>query len=141
MVARAIEERQASYRSRQRMLEELVSVEALTMLAIRATQERAGGTRTLARVFEDADADYMRMLASKLIAEPGVRVLFASRAGGHLVFAQTPGLPGDLGALLREIVASAGGKGGGTKDFAQGSVPSGRGLDALIEGARERLKG
>jgi alanyl-tRNA synthetase len=46
-----------------------------------------------------------------------------------------------LGALLREIVASAGGKGGGTKDFAQGSVPSGRGLDALIENAREKLKG
>ena len=140
MVARAIEERQASYRSRQRLLEELVSVEALTMLAFRSTQEREGRMRTLARVFEDADADYLRMLASKLIAEPGVRVLFASRAGGQLVFAQTPGLPGDLGAVLREIVASAGGKGGGTKDFAQGSVPSGRGMDALIENAREKLK-
>jgi alanyl-tRNA synthetase len=140
MVARAIEERQASYRSRQRLLEELVSVEALTMLAFRSTQERSGGMRTLARVFEDADADYLRMLASKLVAEPGVRVLFASRAGGHLVFAQTPGLSGDLGALLRELVASAGGKGGGTKDFAQGSVPGGRGVDALIENARQRLR-
>ncbi len=140
MVARGIEERQANHRSRQRLLEELVSVEALTMLAFRSTQEKTGGTRTLARIFNDADADYMRMLAGKLVAEPGVRVLFASRAGGQIVFAQTPGLGGDLGALLREMVTAAGGKGGGTKDFAQGNVPDGRGLEGFMEKAGERLR-
>ncbi|MGO9642912.1 MAG: alanyl-tRNA editing protein [Candidatus Acidiferrales bacterium] len=140
MVARAIEERQSSYRSRQRLLEELVSVEALTMLALRSEQERHGGTRTVARVYEEADADYLRLLATKLIAEPGVRVLFASRAGGQIVFAQSAELGGDLSGLLREIVAAAGGKGGGTKDFAQGTVPDGRGVDGMIEKARERLR-
>jgi alanyl-tRNA synthetase len=140
MVARGIEERQANYRSRQRLLEELVSVEALTMLALRSTQEKTGGTRTLARVFEDADADYLRMLAGKLVEEPGVRVLFASRAGGQIVFAQTPGLGGDLGALLREMVTAAGGKGGGSKDFAQGNVPDARGLEGAIESAQEKLR-
>jgi alanyl-tRNA synthetase len=39
-----------------------------------------------------------------------------------VVFAQTKGLERDMGALLRETLKQVGGKGGGAKDFAQGSV-------------------
>ena len=93
------------------------------------------------RVFDEADADYLRLLASKLLAEPGVQVLLGSRAGGHVVFAQSPGLPTDMNALLREAVQAAGGKGGGTRDFAQGSVPDVGALEAILNRAHGRLRG
>ena len=93
------------------------------------------------RVFEEADADYLRLLASKLVGEPGVQVLLVSRVGGHVVFAQSAGLPTDMNALLREAVQAAGGKGGGTRDFAQGSVPDAVALEAILHRASERLTG
>jgi len=54
-----------------------------------------------------------------LVSKPG---LLASRASGHVVFAQTKGSANDMGALLRDTLKQFGGKGGGAKDFAQGSV-------------------
>jgi hypothetical protein len=41
-------------------------------------------------------------------------------------------------ALLREAVKSCGGKGGGTKEFAQGSVPEGSDLHRILRHAAER---
>ena len=93
------------------------------------------------RVFEEADADDLRLLASTLVAAPGVQVLLGSRAGGHVVFAQSAGLPTDMNALLRETVQAAGGKGGGTRDFAQGSVPNAGALEAILNRAHGRLRG
>jgi alanyl-tRNA synthetase len=57
------------------------------------------------------------------VAEADVVALLASGATGHLAFAQTKGLGRDVGALLRETLKKWGGKGGGGKDFAQGSLP------------------
>jgi alanyl-tRNA synthetase len=37
-----------------------------------------------------------------------------------LVFAQSVGQPFDMGALMKEILARLGGRGGGSKDMAQG---------------------
>jgi alanyl-tRNA synthetase len=58
-------------------------------------------------------------------------LLGAGLGQASLVFAQTKGSPFDLGSLLKEIVAANGGKGGGTRDMAQGGLPSA----ALIESA------
>ena len=52
--------------------------------------------------------------------------------------AKSEGVSGDMNALLREAVKSCGGKGGGTKEFAQGSVPEGRDLDRILRHAAER---
>ena len=52
--------------------------------------------------------------------------------------AKSEGVSGDMNALLREAVKSCGGKGGGTKDFAQGSVPEGSDLDRILRHAAER---
>jgi alanyl-tRNA synthetase len=41
-----------------------------------------------------------------------------------------------MGALLKETMAKLGGRGGGSKDMAQGGVPSAEGLeDALAQAA------
>ncbi len=141
MIGRALEERQDSYRARQRLQEQLAEAEALVLLATEARPTGAAGSRVVLHVFEDADADFLRMLAAKLVTEPCIQVLLGSHRGGHLVFAQSAGLAADMNGLLREIVQAAGGKGGGTKHFAQGRIPSGVFLDQVLQQAVARLRG
>jgi len=45
-----------------------------------------------------------------------------------------------MNALLRDCLGVAGGKGGGTKDFAQGSVADGGTVEALLNRALARLR-
>jgi len=144
MVGKQIEEGKEGHRARQRLLERLAEVESRALLAAetvtvggRTKVERAG--RVVVRVFEDAQPGYLRLLAAKLVAEPGICALLGTRAGGHLVFAQSAQGPGEMNALLREAVSAVGGKGGGTRDFAQGSVPDPALLDAVVARAAAQL--
>lgn len=144
MVQRSLEEQQAGQRNRRRMLEHLAEHEARSLLA---PETLTGGGRTetqrtpgvIVRIYADADGDFLRLVAAKVATEPGIQVLLATRAGGHVVFAQSPGGTADLGALLRESLASAGGKGGGSRDFAQGRVPNLQVLDAILSDVVARL--
>ncbi len=138
MVARALEERQATFRDRQRLQEQLAELEALSLLASRA-QPRRDGVRQLVHVFDDIEPAYLRLLVGKMVAEANVRVLVATRPSGNVIFAQSQGVAGDMNALLREALAAAGGKGGGSHDFAQGSVPDTGRLEEILSAAAGRL--
>ena len=138
MVGKALEERRVAQRAAKQLQERVAKYEADSLLAEKA-EARADGTRVVAAIFDDAEAGYLGMLAARLVAEPHVQALLATRAGGVVVFAQSEGLPGDMGALLRETVTPAGGKGGGTKQFAQGSVPDVNKLGEILARAKEQL--
>jgi alanyl-tRNA synthetase len=62
-----------------------------------------------------------------------------------LVFAQTPVSAGsaqssvEMGALLKQVLSSVGGRGGGTRDFAQGGIPAGVKVDALLRQAADTI--
>ncbi|MFY9742531.1 MAG: DHHA1 domain-containing protein, partial [Candidatus Sulfotelmatobacter sp.] len=56
-----------------------------------------------------------------------------------LVFAQTAGQPFDMGSLLKETVGKMGGRGGGSKDLAQGGVPNSEALAAALKTATEKI--
>ena len=56
-----------------------------------------------------------------------------------LFFAQSPGGTVDMSALLRQTVARFGGKGGGTRDFAQGGGVAEEKLDEALALAEELL--
>jgi len=64
-----------------------------------------------------------------------------------VVFAQTPplvssnsnGFP-DMGVMLKQMLASIGGRGGGTRDFAQGGVPAGSNVEQLLQQAADTIK-
>jgi alanyl-tRNA synthetase len=126
------------------MVEQLAEHEAQALLA---PETVTGGGRTetqrvpgvITRIYEEADADLLRIVAAKVVAQPGVCILLATRAGGHVVFAQSPGGAADMGALLRESLAAVGGKGGGPRDFAQGSAPDVQHLEAVLSHAVTRL--
>lgn len=139
MVARALEERQSGHRARQRLTEELAEVQALMLLATEGRAGKSGQPIVLSRILEEPDQSYLRLLATKIVAQPGVRAIMGTRAG-HVIFAQSPGLDGDMNALLRDCISIAGGKGGGTKDFAQGSLPDATRVEAVLERALQSLQ-
>lgn len=138
MIGKMIEERRANVRDAKKLTERLAELEAAELLAQKGEASADGARMIVAAVFEDAAASYLSMLASKLVANSGVRAALASRSAKAIVLAQSAGLDGDMGALLRELLAKFGGKGGGSKVFAQGSVDDANGIDGVIADARLR---
>jgi alanyl-tRNA synthetase len=124
VLGKLIEERRVLHGGVKRLEERLAEHEARALLASQAATG-AESLRVIASALEEATPAYLGLLAAKLVAETNVVSLLASRASGHVVFAQTKGLPHDMGALLRDTLKQFGGKGGGAKDFAQGSVADG----------------
>lgn len=143
------EERRASQSSTKKMEERLAQHQAREMLAQPATAETRGSStspRVISAVLDDATANFVGLLAAKLVAEANVIGLLASRAGGNVVFAQTKSSSADssskavdMGQLLRETIQEFGGKGGGNKDFAQGSIPHAGEAPKLIQRALDLL--
>jgi alanyl-tRNA synthetase len=138
-IRRGLEEKAEAERKRKRILERLAQYEARELLD--ATGEAAQGrpSRLIVRVLDDTDAAYLRMLATALASSSPAIALVALRDGGQVVFAQSAGLPGDMNALLRETLAEFGGKGGGTRDFAQGAVPDSSIVARVLDAAVARL--
>jgi alanyl-tRNA synthetase len=139
VLAKMIEEKRGLHSAVKRLEERLAEQEARALLAT-GSDEKAGGGRIIMRALEEATPGYLGLIAGKLVGEAGVVALLASRETGHVVFAQSKGLPYDMGALLRETLKEFGGKGGGAKDFAQGSMPDPAKADELLARAAERLK-
>jgi alanyl-tRNA synthetase len=138
MVARALEERQEGHRARQRLTGELADVQALMVLTTARPAGKPGDPGIVLRVLDEPDASYARMLATKVVEHGRVRALIGTR-GGHVIFAQSVGLDGDMNALLRESLAAAGGKGGGSKDFAQGSISEAGRVEEILAKAADKL--
>jgi alanyl-tRNA synthetase len=141
VVGKMQEERRASQREAKKLTERLAELEAAELLARKVERSADGAKNVVSAVFEDAAASYLAMLAAKLVASPGMRTVLASRAAKAMVLAQSAGLDGDMGALLRELLAKAGGKGGGSKVFAQGSIGDATAMDKIVSDARRLLTG
>jgi alanyl-tRNA synthetase len=120
VLRKVLEERAEMYRTSQKLAGLLVEFEAKEMLAGARVAEN-GRTRVCIRLIEDADATRLAGLARRLVAEPDVVALLGSTSG-LLVCAKSGNVPGEINVLLREALAGLGGKGGGTRDFAQGSL-------------------
>lgn len=136
-VAKILEERRVQHSGGKRMEDRLADLEARELVA--RAQNAGPGAKVISAVSEDATPAYLSLLASKMTAQGNVVALLASRASGHVVFAQAKGAGADMGGLLREALGAVGGKGGGTKDFAQGKLPNAADADRVIEQAKQRL--
>jgi len=137
-IRKALEEGKAASKTQHRLLEEIAELEAAQLLA------QAGGqseTRVIARVFPERDLAYVKLLAQKLTRGAKVVALLGAGAGqAALVFAQSPGLPNDMGALMKEAMTKLGARGGGNKDMAQGGVPETGKLQSAVEEAKSRVE-
>ena len=138
-VRKSQEELRAVRKSAEHLLEELAESEASRLLAQVPAQN---SLKLIVQVYPDRDLSYIRLLAQKLtrLEEKVVAMLGASSEPPALVFAQSKGMPYDMGALLKETLTELGGRGGGSKDLAQGGAPGVAGLDAALADAGARLR-
>jgi alanyl-tRNA synthetase len=118
---RAVNERDAHFKSARAALERLAEAEAtLTLLREPAA---ANGLRVVTRFFQDeGTAEYLGGFATALAKAEGTVALLARTPCGHLIFAQHPGAGRDMSAVLKQVAQELGGKGGGTRDFARGKL-------------------
>jgi alanyl-tRNA synthetase len=138
-LAKVLEERRALHSESKRLEERLAEREARALLTAQA-KAGASGAGIIAAAIEDASPQYLGLLAAKLVTEANVVALLVSRSNGSAVFAQSKELSGNMGILLRELLKEFGGKGGGPKDFALGSLPDAAQANALLARAKELLK-
>jgi alanyl-tRNA synthetase len=106
-------------------------------MATAALQERpeTQGRKVVVRSFADRDIAFAKLFAQKVVRcnIPAVALAASAVEPPGLVFAQSPGGIADMGALLKQVLATVGGRGGGSRDFAQGGVPAGTNVEQLLQ--------
>jgi alanyl-tRNA synthetase len=133
------EESRASRKSREQLHEELAGLYAERLLS--ETPE-SDGRKIIARTFPDRDLTFIKLLAQRLTRQSrsAVALLGTTSAPPALVFAQSPGQPFDMGALMKEALVKLGGRGGGSKDMAQGGPSQVEAVEATLSELAERLR-
>jgi alanyl-tRNA synthetase len=128
---KSLEEIRSLRKQGEQSQEELAAAQAAAMLA--ETPE-TGGRKVVIRTFADRELSFIKLLAQKLTRmSPNVVALVATTSPQpSIVFAQSAGQPFDMGARLKETVTKLGGRGGGSKDMAQGGVTNADGIDAAL---------
>jgi alanyl-tRNA synthetase len=118
--------------------EELAAAHATALIA--ETPE-VNGRKLVTRTYSDRDLNFVKLLAQKLTRQaPNLIALVAATSPQpSVVFAQSLGQPGDMGKLMKEIMARHGGRGGGSKDMAQGGVPSPEDVAAVLAEAAQQV--
>jgi len=99
--------------------------------------------KIIVRTFSDYDTAFAKLFAQK-VTRTGASVvaLVASTVNPPgMIFAQSLGGTADMGSLLKQTLASVGGRGGGSKDFAQGGVPSNCDVEQLLRQAAGKIEG
>jgi alanyl-tRNA synthetase len=138
-VRKVQEESRAVRKSREQLLEEVAGLYASRLLA--ETPE-SGGRKIIFRIFPDRDLTFIKLLAQKLTRQNPAVIALLGVSGDQpaLVFAQASGQPFDMGKLMKEALARLGGRGGGSKDMAQGGPARVDGMEAGLTELATRLR-
>ncbi len=125
------DESRALKKSAEHALAEIADLHAGRILA---ETTDSGGRKIVIRVFPDRDLGFIKLLAQRLTRQSAnvVALLSAGTDSPSLVFAQSPGQPFDMGGLMKEALAKLGGRGGGSKDMAQGGPAQVAGVEAEL---------
>lgn len=100
----------------------------------RLARER-GETRVVA-VIPEGSVELLRALAGSITAElDGVAILAGDDGEGQpIIVSRAAGQAIDCGAFLKDLAARGGGRGGGRPQHAEGRLPAGADLHALLSG-------
>jgi alanyl-tRNA synthetase len=135
---KSLDEIRSLRKLREQSQEELAEAQAAALLA---ESHETNGRRLLIRIFSGRDLNFLKLLAQKLTRlSPNVVALLATNSPQPaLVFAQSAGQPNDMGSLMKQTISKLGGRGGGSKDMAQGGVPSAEGIGPALQAASASL--
>ena len=141
-IRKSVEESKTLRKQKDDALDQLAELMALAALH---NQPETDGRKIIVRAFSDRDISFAKLFAQKVTrtATPAVALVASTVDPPGLVFAQTPaqasgtapGSAADMGALLKQVLSSVGGRGGGSRDFAQGGVPAGCNVEQLLREA------
>ncbi len=144
-IRKNIEESKSLRKQKDDALDNLAELMALSALK---DQAERNGRKVIVRAFSDRDISFAKLFAQKVTraATSAIALVASTLEPPGLVFAQSSGLASsgltssgstlgsataspDMGALLKQVLTSVGGRGGGSRDFAQGGVPAGSRID------------
>jgi len=136
---KSLDEIRSLRKQREQSLEELAEAQATAILA--ETPE-TDGRKLVVRTFADREMNFLKLLAKKVtrLAPNTVALLATTYPQPSVVFAQSPGQPSDMGVLMKEVMSKFGGRGGGSKDMAQGGLPNPDVIAAAIEHVSTALR-
>jgi alanyl-tRNA synthetase len=135
-IRKGLEENKSLHKRKDDALDQLAELMAVADLR---SQPEVNGRKIVVRAFADRDIGFAKLFAQKVtrVGTPAIALVASIADPPGLVFAQTSeqtpaqkaggsaGSTRDMGALLKQVLSSVGGRGGGSRDFAQGGVPAG----------------
>ena len=141
-VPSAIERLQSEGRELKRRNKDLqAKVAAVEAADLASTAENVGAVALVAASLEGWDANSLKLIASHIVERSGhVAILFGMPAPAAVVTARSADLRIDSAALLKQLTARFGGKGGGRPELSQGGGLNGSGPE-MIAFARSMLSG
>jgi alanyl-tRNA synthetase len=119
-IEKSAAERDASYKNLRVALQQLAQDRAKLLVA--AAQPGVNGVRCIAALLREENPELLLPLATELARNDKTIALVIHEGSGQLVFAQTAGGGKDMAALLKQVLASVPGKGGGTRDFVRAKL-------------------
>jgi alanyl-tRNA synthetase len=136
-IEKSLQEIKAAAKAERAVMEELAEYVAGEL----ATDAPGRKSFTLVKqVFEDRELSFVKLVAQKLSQQLGiVALLGCTRGQPTLVFSRSADVDLDVSALLKETLVAVGGRGGGTKDLAQGGVPNSSILVLCLEQVAAKL--
>jgi len=119
----------------------LLSQEAGELVSSAHSLDVAGRFRVARRTYVDRSPGELKQLGLLAVAgEPIVALLGTSRPSVSLVFAQSVSLPFDMSLVLRTVIGLVGGRGGGTRNLAQGGASGSASAEPAIDAAEHLLR-
>ena len=137
-VRKSLEEIRSLRKQGEESLDELIAAQATSLLA---ESPESGGRKLVMRTFAGRDMNSLKLLAQKLTRQSAnvIALLATTSPQPSLVFAQSAGQPSDMAAAMKQVMAQIGGRGGGTKDMAQGGLPNSNKVEAALAHAKSIL--
>jgi alanyl-tRNA synthetase len=139
LITKQTQELRDAGKSVQKLVADLAELEA-AQLWQQAPEKN--GVRVVQRLFEAAEGKKAKLVAHAVGKQAGAIALVGVKgAPSALFFSQTPGGKANLSDVMKQTVAKFGGKGGGTRDFAQGGGLPENQLAAALSFAESLLPG
>ncbi|MFZ0964687.1 MAG: DHHA1 domain-containing protein [Terriglobia bacterium] len=137
LISKQAQELRDASKARQKLVEDLAELEAARLWQ---QAPEKGGVRVVRCLFESAEGNKAKVVAHALGKQAGSIALIGVKGTPSAVFfAQTPGGRANLADVMKQTLARFGGKGGGTRDFAQGGGLPENQLEASLAFAESLL--